>query len=126
MRGNQPRIRNQLAKNVTLGEQFRDAQKGLDVIPITAMRKTEMAYSEPMVLGNLSRQPDAIEVIRVIDLQNQERSIPAGGLCHFVWLPDKGGANIGSVDGMSVASNGGRKYRFTIRLTYAPVGGFNG
>lgn len=121
-----PRIRNQLANSVALGEQLRDTQQGIDTIPLMVQRRIDMAYSEPLVLGNLLRSPDSIEVVRVLDLSAQETPVPAGGLCHFTWNPKKGGAQIMSIDGMSVAANGGKKYRFTFRLSYAPAGGSNG
>jgi hypothetical protein len=122
----QRRIRNQLSRDVTLGEQFRDAQQSLDAIPTIVHRKLEVQYTEPLVLGGFSQQPDGIEVLRVIDLNAQETPLSCGGLAHFVWKPDKGGAHITSIDGMSVAANGGKKYRFTFRLSFTPAGGRNG
>lgn len=121
------RIRTQFAGNTTtLGERFRDAQGALDAIPIMVLRKREMVYDEPLVLGGMERQPESIEAMRIIDLSDQEQPVHGGGLCHFVWRPNLGGAQITSVDGMSVAANGGKKYRFTFRLTFVPAGGFNG
>lgn len=123
MRRRATRIRNQMPRDVQLGEQFRDAQSSLDVVPLTLLRRIEMVYSEPMVLGALTEQPESIEAIRVIDLTSQETVQLNGGLAWFIWRPDRGGAVIHSIDGMSVAANGGRKYRFTFRLTFVPPGG---
>lgn len=121
-----PRIRQQLLSDAALGENFRDAQRGLDYVPLVTQRKIEMLYAEPLVLGNLPVMPESIEVMRVLDLSNQERPLHSGGLCHFVWRPKQGGAFIESVDGMSVPVNGGKKYRFTFRFSFAPGGGSNG
>jgi hypothetical protein len=113
------RIRHQLTRDVGLGEQFRDAQQALDGIPVTVLRKVEMTYAEPMTLGGFARPPEGIEAIRVIDLSAQETPVTCGGLAHFVWKPRQGGAQIYSIDGMSVAANGGKPYRFTFRITFA-------
>jgi len=82
-------------------------------------------YSEPMVLGAVSSNPSAIEAIRVVDLSgNQEAPvIGAGGVAHFAWKPQLGGAVINSINGMTVAANGGKSYRFTFRVTYAAARG---
>jgi hypothetical protein len=120
------RIRQQLLKDPDLAEQFRDVQRALDSIPTVLIRKIEVDYQEPLVIGNLTNEPDAIECIRLIDLLSQETTVlGAGGVCHYVWRPDRGGAQIMSINGMSVAANGGKRYRFTFRITYAPVGGFS-
>ena len=125
MRGFKPRIRHQLAREASLGESLRDAQSSLDIVPLIVLRRVEMPYAEPMVLGGMDRSPEFIEA-RVVDLDAPEAPVNCGSLCHFVWKPAQGGAQITSIDGMSVAANSGKKYRFTFRLTFAPAGGFNG
>lgn len=119
------RIRYQLTKNPELGESFRDVQRAFDAIPQVMLRKIETEYTVPLVLGNLDNEPDAIELIRIIDLNSQESPVGCGSLCHYVWRPDKGGAQIMAIDGLTLAANGGKKYRYTFRITYAPVGGFS-
>lgn len=120
------RIRQQLSDNPELGEQFRDVQRAFDSIPTTLIRKIEVEFQVPLVLGNLKNEPDGIELMRIIDLDAQERPVAeAGGLCHYVWRPDKGGAQLTAIEGMTLAANGGKRYRFTFRITYAPVGGFS-
>lgn len=114
-------LRKQLFTDVALGEQARDMQGALDTIPQVVLRKVEMTYTEPMVLGNLRAQPEGLEVLRIIDLGNQEKPVPCGGLVHYVWSPVQGGAKITSIDGMSVPLNGNKPYRFTFRITYAQV-----
>lgn len=120
------RIRQQVSTDVGLGEQFRDAQQGQDVVPLTLLRRVTMNYTEPLAIGAMKQAPEGIEAMRVIDLSSQEAVLLAGSFCNFVWRPNKGGAVVTSIDGMSIAANGGRRYRFTFRLTYAPMGGFNG
>lgn len=122
----QRRIRHQLSRDAVLGEQFRDTQQSLDAIPSTVLRRITTLYAEPLVLGSFSQEPEGIELLRIVDLSAQEKPVTCGSLCHFVWRPLLGGAQITSVDGMSIAANGGKKYRFTFRITFAAPGGFNG
>ena len=118
------RIRHQLTRDVGLGEQFRDAQQALDSIAYQLHRTVEMLYAEPMTLGGFEQRPDAIEAIRVVDMAAQETPVTdAGGVAHFVWKPRNGGAVIGSINGMTAAANGGKKYKFTFRITFTPRGG---
>lgn len=119
------RIRYQLTKNPELGESFRDVQRAFDAIPQVMLRKVEVEFSSVLVLGNMDNEPDGIELLRIIDLSAPEKPVGCGSLCHYVWRPDKGGALIYAIDGMTLAANGGKKYRFTFRITYAPVGGFS-
>lgn len=119
------RVRMQLTDDPKLGENFRDIQRAFDAIPIVLLRKIETEYREPLVLGSMDNEPDGIEVMRIVDLAKPETPVRVGGLCHYVWRPDRGGAQIYAIDGMTLAANGGKKYRFTFRLTYAAVGGFS-
>lgn len=119
------RIRRQLADDPEVGEQWRDIQRALDSMPTVLLRKVDVRYAEPLVLGNMVNQPDAIEVIRVLDLNAPETVLRAGPACDYVWRPDRGGAQITGITGMTLAANGGKLYRFLFRLTYAPVGGFS-
>lgn len=111
-------IRRQLIGQADLGENFRDVQGALDAVPRTLNRTVELLYTEPMTLGNLTVSPIAIEAVRVLDLSAQEKPVACGSLCGFVWNPGQGGAKITSVDGMSPVLHGGKKYRFTFRLTF--------
>lgn len=121
------RIRYQLQGQPELAEAFRDVQRAFDSLPTVLLRKIDaMYYTEPLILSNLEQEPEAIELIRVFEVAAPETPVVgAGGVCHYVWLPQEGGARITSINGMSLAANGGKKYRFTFRLTYAAVGGFN-
>jgi hypothetical protein len=120
------RIRQQLLKDPELAEQFRDVQRAFDSIPTMLIRKFELEYQEPLVIGNLTNEPDGIELIRIIDLGAPESPlVGVGGLCHWVWRPDRSGAQVMSIGGMSLPFHGGVRYRFTFRITYVPVGGFS-
>lgn len=119
------RIRQQLGKDPELAENFRDVQRAFDSIPTMLIRKVDIEYQIPLVLGNLKNEPDGIELLRIIDLVSQETPVGCGGLCHYVWRPDRGGAQIMAIDGMTLGIHGGHRYRFTFRITYAPVGGFS-
>lgn len=120
------RVRQQMLQNPEFGELFRDIQRAFDSMPTELLRKIEMMYTEPLVLGHLEQEPESIELVRIIDLANQDTPVVnAGGICQFSWLPAEGGAHIKSINGLSLAANGGKKYRLTFRLTYAPVAGFN-
>lgn len=112
-------LRQQLARDTSIGEQARDVQAGFDSIPRQLLRKVAMNYSEPMTLGGFTSSPEGIEVLRVVPDLSPSTALPVGGLCHFDWLPQQGGAVIRSIDGMSPTINGGIRYRFTFRLTFA-------
>jgi len=118
-----PQLRKQLWEDPDKGEQARDIQQAFDRQPRTALRTVVMQYSEPLVIGNLREQPAGIEAIRILEDKDQQSPVRAGGLCHFAWLPQKGGAVVGSIDGMNVPLNGGKSYRFTFRFTYEPAQG---
>lgn len=109
-------LRQQLSINTQIGEQARDMQNALDTIPLMVTRKVTGMYREPIVLGALRAPPVAIEAIRVVDAT--ETPVKCGGLCHFVYKPEQGGALINSIDGMSLALNGGKQYTFSFRITY--------
>lgn len=119
------RIRRQFAEDPEVGEQWRDIQRAFDSMPTVLFRQVEMQYSEPLVLGNMVNSPDAIEAVRVTELAAVETPVHVGGVCDFVWRPDRGGAQITGINGMSVAAHGGKLYRFLFRLSYVAVGGFS-
>lgn len=111
-------IRRQFLGDAATGENFRDVQGHIDSQHRVTIRVVENIYNEPMTLGNLVAPPDAIELIRIIDLSAQETPVKCGSLVHFVWAPQQGGARVTSIDGLSQTLNGGKRYRFTFRFTY--------
>lgn len=118
------RLRQQLGKDVQQGEQIRDTQQALDSFPVTFNRTVEMNYAEPMML-NIGKVPaSGLEAIRVVDMAAQEQPvIGAGGVAHFNWKPQLGGAQITSINGMTAAAHGGKRYRFVFRVTLSAEGG---
>lgn len=112
---NRPQLRQRLFDDQQLGEHARDIQDALDALDRTERKTVEAAYQEPMTLA-LNEQPVAIEAIRVIDLSAQGTPVTCGSLCSFVW--GTSGARITSIDGMSTVLHGGKRYRFTFRISY--------
>lgn len=117
-----PRLRRQLFEDVSMGEHARDTQRALDAIPLTLLRTVEANFAPMIAVGGATRPPDAVEAIRVVDMASQETPTGAGGACDFVWRPQSGGAQVTGIPGLTVAANGGRRYRFTFRLTFAAGG----
>ena len=123
MTSQRPRLRRQLFEDVSMGEHARDTQRALDSIPLTVVRTFEATFGPTVAVGGATRPPDAVEAIRVVDLASQETPTGAGGTCDFVWRSQQGGAVVTGIPGLTVATHGGRRYRFTFRLTFA-TGGF--
>lgn len=120
------RIRYQLQGNPELAETFRDVQRAFDSQPTVLLRRFDAQFTLPLVIGNLTDEPDEIRLGRIIDLTSQESPVTAcSGMCHFVWRPDRGGAQITAISGLTLGVNGGKLYRYTFELVYAPVGGLN-
>lgn len=113
-------MRQQLSKDPNVGEALRDTQGALDQIPIQLLRTITGLYAEPLALGSLPSKPLSVEAISVVDQADQETPVLTGSLCHCVWDPQKGGAQIKSIDGLSA---NGKTYRFTFRITFAQGGG---
>lgn len=105
------------AKNEALGEHARGVQEVFDRIDVVEHRTVEQLYAEPMTLA-LTAEPLYIECPRISNLLQQNLPVIAcTGMVHFDWLPKQGGAVIRNISGMSVAANGGIKYRFYFRIT---------
>ena len=113
-------LRSQLfpVDEAALGEHARDTQKILAKIPVVEHRITEQLYSEPLTLGQLTEEPFSIELVRVLNLFSPTTPVLTGGMCHFTWLPQAGGAVIASIDGMSPGRDGATKFRFYFRVTF--------
>lgn len=75
----------------------------------------EAPYVEPLAIAVIE-EPESIELVRIIDLKAQDTPVLCGSMCHFAYLPQAGGANIRSIDGLS--SDPSSSYRFTFRITY--------
>lgn len=105
------------AKNEDLAEHARGVQEVFDRIRVVEDRVVEQLYAEPMTLA-LEAEPLYIECPRIVNLFQQDLPVIAcSGMVHFTWKPRNGGAVITNISGMSVAANGGIKYRFYFRIT---------
>ena len=113
---NDMQLRKQLFEKLDLGEHARDVQQLFDLVPRMFTKTTESAYTQPMVLGGFDEQPESIELVRIIDLNAQETPVACGSMVHYVWKPQRGGAQITSIDGLTPSPS--TKYRFTFRLTF--------
>lgn len=116
-------LRKQLFSDTNIGELARDVQQAFEQTPRMIFKTFEGLYTEPMTVLALQSPPLSVELVRVLDLAAQETPVKCGGLCHYVWSPQNGGCKITSIDGMSVAVNGNKAYRFTFRITYEPTAG---
>jgi hypothetical protein len=97
----------------------RDAQSILSRIPVTEHRTVEEFYHEPIVMGGMREEPFCIECVRIVNLLNAQTNVTeCTGFVNFTWLPNNGGAFIQNIGGLTVAANGGTKYRFYFRITY--------
>lgn len=97
----------------------RDSQLVLQKIPVTEHRIIEELYKEPIAMGGLKEEPFSIECVRIVNLLNAQTNVPAcTGFVNFIWKPNNGGAVIQNIGGLTVAANGGTKYRFYFRITY--------
>ena len=106
------------AKDRELGEHARAVQEVFDQQAVTEHRVVEQLYAEPMTLA-LDTEPFSIECVRIVNLFQQDLPVIAcSGMVHYTWKPRNGGAVIANISGLSVAANGGIKYRFYYRITY--------
>lgn len=105
------------AQHAELGEHARAVQDVFDQLPVIEDRIVEAIYAEPMTLA-LPAEPLYIECPRITNLLQQSLPVIAcNGMVFFDWLPRQGGAVIRNIGGLSVAANGGIKYRFYYRIT---------
>lgn len=111
-------LRYPLSRDTEQGERARDIQGALDTIPVVFLRTVETTYSEPLTIGTLPSRPEGVELLNIVDQNGTLMPVLCGSLCAFEWKPDNGGAQVTSIDGMSVGLNGGKRYRFTFRITY--------
>ena len=107
------------AEQDLLGKHARDVQTILDGIPVEEQREVEALYAEPMTMGALKEEPFSIKLERIVNLFAPETPVTAcTGFVHWIWKPQVGGAQIQSITGMSVATHGQTKFRFSFRISY--------
>lgn len=113
---NDPKLRRQVWPSRGAKEQAGDIQVALDRIPLTLLRTFEDFYSEPLVIGQLVREPAGVELLRIISLVAPETAVITSSNCSYVWKPQLGGIQILSINGLAPSTT--IKYRFTFRLTF--------
>ena len=102
-----------------LGAHARDSQEIFNKIPVQIHRVVEALYSEPMVIGALKEEPYEIKLSRLVNLFAPETAVTAcTGFVHWIWKPQLGGAQIQNITGLSVATHGQTRFRFSYRITY--------
>lgn len=105
-----------------LGNHARSMQDILNKVPVVEHRVVETTYGEPMTL-QAKEEPFSIELVRIQNLRAPETPVTACyGFVHYVWRPQRGGAQITNIGGFTVAANAGIPYRFSYRITYRMVG----
>jgi len=109
-------LRKQLFDAKDLGEHARDAQHAFDSQSRSVTKTIEAFYTEPMVLGVGSEEPENIELARIINLNAQETPVSCGSMVHYNWKPELGGAQITSIDGLTPSVT--TKYRFKFRVWF--------
>lgn len=97
-------------------EQAGDIQIALDRTQLTVLRTLESFYTEPLAIGQLTREPAGIELLRIISLVTPEQAVICSSNCSWVWKPQLGGARILSINGLAPSTT--IKYRMTFRLTF--------
>ena len=111
-----PKLRRQVWPNRAQKEQADDIQEALDRTPLTILRTLEEYYKEPFVLGELTREPAGVELLRIISLVAPEQAVITSSHCSYVWKPQLSGIQILSINGLAPSTD--IKYRFTFRLTF--------
>src|SRR4249919_783581 len=113
---NDPKLRRNVWPDRGQKEQSGDIQQALDRMPLVVLRTLEEYYSEPLVVGQIIREPAGVECLRVISLAAPEQAVITSTGCSFVWKPQLGGLQVLSINGLTPSTT--VKYRFTFRLTF--------
>lgn len=110
----------QIQPDALSGANDRAVQNILMSMPRVSIQVLEGAYVEPLTL-TVAEDPVSIELARVVNLLQQDVPVQCSSLCHFIYRPEAGGAQITSIDGLT--SNAASRYRFTFRITYKAQNG---
>lgn len=111
-----PKLRRQVWPTRGQKEQAGDIQQGFSRTPLTVLRTVEEYYREPLVIGQLEREPAGVELLRIISLVAPEQAVICSSMCSYVWKPQLGGIQILSINGLAPSTS--IKYRMTFRLTF--------
>jgi hypothetical protein len=112
---NPQQLPHQLNKDPINGANQRATQNALMSQPRFVTMTLDSVYSEPMPLNVGAEQPESIELTRILNLSSQELPVLCGQMCHWVYRPDLGGAQLTSIDGLTPSA---LICRFTFRITY--------
>lgn len=110
-------LRNQLLQDQSLGELARDCQRVFDLINPSIYKPFRSFYKEPMVLG-IPTPPLCIELVRITPVIQAEQPVRCGGMVHYVYKPQQGGAVITSIDGLTTVGTP-TQYDFVFRITFS-------
>lgn len=113
---NDPKLRRNVWPTRGQKEQTGDIQQALDRTPLVVLRTQESFYSEPLVVGAMTREPAGVELLRIQNLSAPETAVICSSNCSYVWKPQLGGLQILSINGLTPSIH--IKYRFTFRLTF--------
>lgn len=111
-----PKLRRQVWPTRGEKEQAGDIQIALDRTPLVLLRTCEEYYKEPFVIGQLTREPAGVELLRIISLVTPEQAVITSSNCSYVWKPQLGGIQILSINGLAPSTT--IKYRMTFRLSF--------
>lgn len=102
-----------------LGAHARDTQEIFDKIAVVDRRTLEQLYAEPMVIGGLREEPFEIRLARITNLFAPETAVTAcTGFVHWLWKPQIGGAQLLNITGLTVATHGQTRFKFSFRIEY--------
>lgn len=105
------------------GESARDTQQSLDTVARRITKRFDTFYTEPLTIGSplVNQQPEAIVLVRILNLNAPEQPVLCGSMVHWVWKPQNGGAVVTSIDGLSPSTS--IKYRFYFEFSYTAQAG---
>jgi hypothetical protein len=111
------RLAQTLIQDPTVGKLAQDTQKIFNLINPVSYKEFQREYTEPMALGVFSEPPLCIELVRVTSVAQTEQPVRSGGMVHYVYKPQKGGAIITSIDGFTPTTPR-TFYNFVFRITF--------
>jgi hypothetical protein len=111
-------LRKQIFPKQDLGDHARDTQRSFDTIPRVIEKTLDAYYTEPMALGSpiANIKPSSIKLTHIESLVTPETPVLCGGMVHFNWKPQNGGAIVTSIDGLTPSTS--TKYRFVFEFSY--------
>lgn len=109
-------LERKLLEDQAMGVLARDVQKVFNLLNPYVYKRFREYYTEPMTLGIFSAPPLCIELVRITAVVQAEQPVKCGGLVHYVYKPQKGGAIITNIDGLSPVVR--TQYDFVFKVTF--------